>query len=221
VPSNAPFRAPSPPQIPGNLEALDVTADESLDDALWSEVLISAAQLGSVRAGGVAIASSRLSKVNVSDGELARFSATDVDFNECNFSNAAMPKSTFRRVVFSDCKLTGVRVLSGILTDVELNACRLDYAGIHDVKFKQVTMRNCQLRESEFSGCSFESVRFIGCDFTRATFARASFAGSEFRHCTLAELRGLSELRGAAMDFTDILAHADLFALELGIGIVA
>jgi hypothetical protein len=42
---------------------------------------------------------------------------------------------------------------------------------------------------------------------------------SEMRNCKLTELKGLAELRGVAMEWNDILAHADVFASALGIGI--
>jgi hypothetical protein len=44
---------------------------------------------------------------------------------------------------------------------------------------------------------------------------------SEIVGCSIRELRGLAQLRGTAMGLDDIIAHADSFAAELGIGIVS
>jgi hypothetical protein len=76
------------------------------------------------------------------------------------------------------------------------------------------------MRDVEFAEATFENVSFIECDLTRATFERLRISESLIRGCTLADLRGLSQLRGMRMDWNDILGHADLFAAELGIVIV-
>jgi uncharacterized protein YjbI with pentapeptide repeats len=87
------------------------------------------------------------------------------------------------------------------------------------VSLKQVTFRSCQMRDADFSETTLDRVHFIECDLARATFDRVRVVGSEMRHCTMSGLRGLGQLSGIAMEWSDILAHAELFAGELGIRI--
>ena len=74
-----------------------------------------------------------------------------------------------------------------------------------------------ELREAEFHDCQFESVQWLDCDLGRASFHQDRFVSSEFRRCLMAGFRGLSNLRGAAMELDDMLVLADALALELGI----
>jgi len=159
----------------------------------------------------------RLEKIDLTEVDLAALQATDVRFDACNLSNGAMPGAVFRRVVLAECKLSGIQVTKATFTDVAFNGCRLDFAAFGKVKFKHVTFANCQLREADFANLTFDHVLFVDCDLTRATFARVQLERTEMRRCVLGELRGLTELRGVAMEHADLAANAELFALELGI----
>jgi uncharacterized protein YjbI with pentapeptide repeats len=65
-----------------------------------------------------------------------------------------------------------------------------------------------------------ESVRFYDCDLAGADFRGASVRQSEFRRVDLSWLEGVQGLRGAAMEWSDIVAMAGLWAAALGIEVL-
>ena len=117
-------------------------------------------------------------------------------------------------------KLAGLQASGGRFVDVTFAECRLDFAAFAGVTFKNVTFDACRMHVTDFSTMTFDRVAFLHCDLSRATFATTRIERSEMRGCTLAGLRGLANLRGMAIAWNDILAHAELFAAELGIEIL-
>ncbi len=192
-------------------------SDDMADEL--SEASIRGAQLVGAVAKGLLLAQSRLAKVNFEESELGRFHATDVAFDACNLSNVKLSDASFARVLIAQSKLSGLHVTKGLFVDVEFNGCRMEFASFGQAKLKHVTFTDCRLSEADFSETTLDRVRFVDCDLSRATFARMRVERSEMRNCKLTELKGLAELRGVAMEWNDILAHADVFASALGIGI--
>jgi uncharacterized protein YjbI with pentapeptide repeats len=209
---------PAQPQIPSDLIQQTITGEILLDE--YEEVSIGASQLSGAGAQSLHLSRSRLERVDATDSQLAHLHATDVELQACNFSNAKLPDAAFWRVALSGCKLSGTQMMRGTLIDVTFRNCRLDFASFTDVKFKNVTFEDCQMREIDFSKVTLENVAFVECDLTRAMFGRMKIQRVEMRRCTLSALRGLSELRGIAMESNDILAQAELFAAELGIAAI-
>jgi uncharacterized protein YjbI with pentapeptide repeats len=162
---------------------------------------------------------SRLVKVNLAEGHLPRFHVSGVEFQDCNLSNLKAPDCSVRRSVFAQNKMTGLHTAGGTFGDTEFVNCLMDFALFDRVRFKQVTFSNCQMRDVDFSDTTFDRVLFIDCDLARATFDRLRVTESEMRHCTLSGARGIGQLSGIAMEWNDLLAHADLFAAGLGIQI--
>jgi len=208
------------PEIPGGLVKLELGPGDLIDDASWTEVVIHDGQLIAAQAQRLELLESRLVKVDFSEGRLPAIRAVDVDFADCNLANVRTSDSSFRRVAFSHCKLTGFQASKTAFSDVTFRKCRMDLTMFAGVRFKNVTFDECVLREADFSDTSFDHVRFAGCDLGRSLFVRTHAQRSELRQCTLTELRGLSQLRGMAMEWSDILGNAEVFAAELGIEII-
>jgi uncharacterized protein YjbI with pentapeptide repeats len=189
--------ASAEPQIPESVQVRTTAPNELVEERTLSEV--------------------RLAKVDLTEADLTALHATDAEFDACNLANATMPNVAFYRVVLLQSKLSGIQVTKATFTDVRFRDCRLDFAAFNQAKFKNVTFEGCQLREADFASVTLDHVAFVDCDLTRATFAGVQLKQTEMRRCALGELRGLSALRGVAMEPADIPANAELFATELGI----
>jgi uncharacterized protein YjbI with pentapeptide repeats len=217
MPSTDRIGSTTGPRIPDELGEATLDAGDMVDEL--SDVSIRGAQLLGTVVKGLLLTQSRLTKANFEESQLGRFHATDVAFEACNLSNVSLPDASFARVLLSQSKLSGLHVTKGSFVDVEFNGCRMEFASFGQAKLKNVTFTDCQLREADFSETTFDRVRFVDCDLSRATFARMRVERSDIRNCKLTELKGLAELRGVTMEWTDILAYADVFAAALGIGI--
>jgi len=84
----------------------------------------------------------------------------------------------------------------------------------------QVQGRQGEARREErrsFLEAQLDDVRFHRCDLTRSDFRGARLKRCEFRRCNLTGLQGVESLRGAAMEWPDIVEMAGLLASTLGI----
>ena len=106
------------------------------------------------------------------------------------------------------------------MSDVTFDDCRLDLVNLRFANLERVVFRDCRMSECDFEEASLKDVLFERCELREASFSSASLQRVELRGCTLAGLRGVEALRGARMPWNDVLEHAPLFALAVGIEIV-
>jgi uncharacterized protein YjbI with pentapeptide repeats len=190
-------RPPAPPRFAPDAERRALLAAELDNGAAVHDVRAVDADLSGVRARGISL--------------------RDVELVRCTLANLEARTSRLVRAVVSESRLTGLGWFEGSVQDVVFRGCRIDLASFRFSQLERVTFEDCVLREADFEEVRCASVAFHGCDLTGASFANARFARSEFRRCTLDDLRGVEGLRGAAMEWSDILALAGAFAAALGV----
>ena len=76
------------------------------------------------------------------------------------------------------------------------------------------------LAQTDFLEAQLASVRFDGCDLTQADIRGARLKRCELRRSNLTGLQGVESLRGAAMEWPDILDMAGVWAAALGIEVL-
>ncbi len=76
------------------------------------------------------------------------------------------------------------------------------------------------MTECDFYGASLKDVLFEHCELREATLTSAKIQRVELRGCDLVGLRGVEALRGARMQWNDVLENAPVFANTLGIEII-
>jgi uncharacterized protein YjbI with pentapeptide repeats len=117
-------------------------------------------------------------------------------------------------------RLTGVHLAEAALRDVTIRDCRVDLASFGFSDLTRVTFEDCLLANSDFLDAQLESVRFHRCDLTGADLRGARMQRCEFRRCELAGLQGVENLRGAAMEWPDIVEMAGAWAAALRIEVL-
>jgi uncharacterized protein YjbI with pentapeptide repeats len=83
-----------------------------------------------------------------------------------------------------------------------------------------VCFEDCVLTQTDFLEARLESVCFNGCDLSEADVRGARLAHCELRRCELTGLQGVESLRGAAMEWSDIIDMAGVWAKALGIEVL-
>jgi len=96
-----------------------------------------------------------------------------------------MAQSSFRDVVFSDC--------------------RLDNANFRMCDFERVTFESADLRMADFYGSKLVACRFFDCNLTGVDFSNAQMGGSRLHGSRLEEIKGVDALRGVVIDSTQVL----------------
>jgi uncharacterized protein YjbI with pentapeptide repeats len=104
--------------------------------------------------------------------------------------------------------------------DVCFEDCRIDLASFARARLERVSFEDCVLAQSDFLDAQLDSVRFVRCQLVEADLRGARLRRCELRRCDLGGLQGLERLRGAAMEWADILENAGAFAAALGIAVL-
>ena len=116
--------------------------------------------------------------------------------------------------------MTGIALSEATLRDVTLEGCRIDLASFAFSQLQRVTFEDCVLQQTNFLEAQLDEVRFHHCDLSSCDFRGARLKRCEFRRSDLTGLEGAESLRGAAMEWPDIVAMAGLWAGTLGIQIL-
>ena len=151
---------------------------------------------------------------------LERLSLLDCELRGCNLSNLQAGGAALRRVVLDNCRLTGMALADATLADVTVRGCRVDLASFALSRLERVTFDDCLLAQADFLEGKLESVRFHGCDLTRADFRGVRLQRCELRGSDLTGAQGIDSLRGVAMEWTDIVDMAGVWAAALGIEVL-
>ena len=147
-------------------------------------------------------------------------SLVDAELARCDLANLHALGARVTRIVLDDCRLTGIVINEGRLTDVVVRGCRADMASFAACGLERVTFEDCVLTDASFMEARLYGVRFHRCRLAGADFRQARMTTCELRHCILDDIIGVEGLRGAAMEWADIVGLAGTFADALGIAVL-
>jgi uncharacterized protein YjbI with pentapeptide repeats len=207
------LRAPQPPDLPDAFEAVAEIGGS------FSEVLLEG-EFGGVRAPGVVFECSRWRGVDASGARLASLTLRDCVVQRGNLANLDARSATLTRVLFEGARLTGLRLIDAVLTDVVFRGCRIDLATFGGAKLERVTFDDCVLAQADYLEAQLSGVRWEGCDLGAADFTGARLRRCALRGCRLDGLVGVTSLRGAALEWHEIVEQAGMWAGALGIEVL-
>ena len=209
---------PQPPQLPADLERREIRALEH--DATYAEVDLANLALTDQHANGVTFQTAKLTGVELAGSRLEHLGITDTQLTGCDLANLQSPRASATRAAISTSRLTGIALPEAVLRDVAIRGCRVDLASFGFTRLARVTFEDCLLVQTDFLEAQLESVRFHRCDLTRSDFRGAKLEHCEFRRSDLTDVQGVDSLRGAAMEWPDIIGMAGVWAAALGIEVL-
>lgn len=210
-------RIPQGPRMNGDLAPRDLAAVWFEDEDRFEGVeLTGVADPGEVRARNVTIEDARITG-SLAGARLRHLHLHDAIIDGADLANVDLTDAHLSRLTITDARLTGAQLTKATLQDVTFVDCRLDFAILADARIDRVAFRNTVLTESTLEQAQLRDVRFYGCDLTRASLGQSSHTRVELHGCRLAEVRSLSDLRGAALPYPDLVDQAPNLAAALGI----
>ena len=153
-------------------------------------------------------------------GDRPQLSLSDVEIERGNLANLRARGVHATRVVIRGSRLTGAALNEGRLTDVLIEGCSADLASFAFSGLERVTFADCVLTNTAFLEARMYAVRFHNCRLDGADLRGARMTNCELRGCSIEGIEGVESLRGAAMEWPDVVAAARTFAAALGIGIL-
>jgi uncharacterized protein YjbI with pentapeptide repeats len=158
-----------------------------------------------------------LSQSRIVGLELDRPEFLDVRLDDCDLSGVTATDFVSRRMHMSGTRLRGVMFVKGQFEDSVIADCRTDELSFRFSRLKRVIFRDCDLSGADFYSTTFEHVTIEGCDLQRAQFDAATSMCLTISNCQLAGVRGITGLRGALLDASDLPAMSIALASEIGI----
>jgi len=143
----------------------------------------------------------------------------DLKFEDCDVSGVVATGYVVRRAEILRTRLRGVTLAKGQIDDSFLEGCSTDELSFRFSRLRHVVFRDCDLSGADFYNTTFEHVTMIDCDLQRARFDAADVKCLAVQNCNLTGVHGVSGLKAATLDASDLPAMAISLASELGIAI--
>ncbi len=93
------------------------------------------------------------SQCNFTNGDISHIQFSECEFVGCNISMTQVLETSFRDVVFRNCKLMGITFgnCSNFLFSVDFEKCVLNLSSFHRLKMRKTKMSECSLQETSFA----------------------------------------------------------------------
>jgi uncharacterized protein YjbI with pentapeptide repeats len=212
-------RPPATPSVDDDLRPEDLARVAIGDEERIEGVELTGSVPPGLVARSVTIEDARI-RGSLAGAKLHDVHLHDAELSGADLANVDLAKGHLDRLILRDCRLTGAQLIETTIKDVTLVDCRIDFAIFALARLDRVVFRNCDLQEASLEQAQLRDVRFETCDLGRATLGQSRHQRVELHGCKLAGVRALSDLRGAAMPWPDIVDHAGAFAAALGIAVV-
>jgi uncharacterized protein YjbI with pentapeptide repeats len=158
-----------------------------------------------------------LQHARVLELELDRAELTDLRLEDCDVSGIVATGSVVRRMELARTRVRGATFVKGQIEDTFLSECSTTELSFRFSRLKRMIFRGCDLAGADFYNTTFDHVTFEDCDLQRATFDAAIVDCLSIRNCNLAGVQGVSGLKGAQLDASDLPAMAISLAVDAGI----
>lgn len=109
-----------------------------------------------------------------------RVDLEDIHFNHCTFDGCHLSRSKLNKVVFEDCKLGNVSLMSSQLT-----ACTFQHCEMQEVMFTRAKVEQTSFQSCNLTGCSFEDVEMAHSSFTTVKMPATHFLGSTVHNSSI------------------------------------
>ncbi len=161
----------------------------------------------SVRMTGASFSETRFRGVRLLDVVARGLDATSADWTGASMN----------RVLFEQCRLTGLQIPEADLKDVTFRRCKLDYANFRMARLENVTFDDCAFNDTDFSNGILDHVEFPTCEIHDTDFHATQMSRVDLRGAHLSLRGSAASLRGAIVSPLQLIDLAPALAQEVGI----
>jgi uncharacterized protein YjbI with pentapeptide repeats len=158
-----------------------------------------------------------LQNARILELDLDRPEFLDVRLEDCDVSGVVVTGGVIRRMTMTRTRIRGVTFGKGQYDDGVLADCSTSELSLRFSRLRHVIFRDCDLSGADFYNTTFEHVTIDGCDLQRARFDAATVKCLSVTNCNLTGIYGVSGLKGAQLDASDLPALATSLAQDAGI----
>jgi len=211
----------SSPELPAE-SAPESDFEEQLNPGdHYTDVILSNRNLAGRTAPRLTLQRARLQDIEIVESKFKFLRMIDALLSHCDLANVDWSQSTFNRIQFVNCRMTGGKFIDSEIKDVSFEDCKIDLAQFRVCAFKDCRFLNCNLREADFYEANLEGIVFSGCDMRGVQLQGANLKGADFRGSQLEGLQARAEdLQGAIIDSLQLLDLARDLAAMIGLRVL-
>lgn len=151
------------------------------------------------------------------DDTLAKETLSHAAYSGVDLAGHRWNNVKMSRVVFTDCRFTGLIADRVEMADVLFRDCVFDYAHMRRVRaVSGVAFAGCRLAGAVFEDCDLSGVAMDSCRLDGAQFDGTRLDGGDLRGSTVEGVGGVLSLRGLRFDSAQVLSLMAGVASELG-----
>lgn len=177
-------------------------------DAVWDDLV----------APDVKLLECALRFVNASGGSLRGARLNDVWICACRLVGVTLADTSWAEVEVNSSAFAGLQFHGAELRRVTFTGCKLDSVNFRGTVLVDVDFVDCVISDIDLAGSTLERVRFPGCRLNAVKLAGSRLTKVEFQDAVeLAVPDGIDSLRGASINYTQLLDLAPAFADAAGV----
>ena len=153
-----------------------------------------------------------------SESDFSGINFSECEFDGCNLSLVRLAQTTFRAVIFKNCKLLGLHFedCNNLLMDFKFENCNLSLCTFYKLKLKNTLFKNSQITEADFSEADMGGAYFENCNLERSTFKNTILEKADFRTAYNYSIDpGANRIRGAKFSLAGIEGLLDKYDIEI------
>jgi len=135
--------------------------------------------------------------VNLSGRQISGLKCRDSRFVRCDLSGVVLDRADLARVIFEDCRMTGVHFVAAKASDVQILGGRADLANFRMMEAHRMLADDVSLHSADFYSSTLQFCAITDCDLTEANFQDARVSGLHLHGSTIDGLRGVLSLGGS------------------------
>lgn len=221
--SKPPRAAAAPKLNPLQVELREVESlgpAQFADDELVTEIDCARLDIAAIASEFVELASVRVTSGSLAATSWRRSNWVDVELHAVDGANATFTETGWHRTAWTDSRLTGLSIAGCTLQDVSFTDCLLDLTNLRFANLKRVTFTRCKLTGADFANAMLNEVIFDDCTLEGSIFSQARSERVLLDGGSIAGLKGLDGLRGAAIRHDQVHELAREMAAALGLQLV-
>jgi uncharacterized protein YjbI with pentapeptide repeats len=213
LPEAAPPNLPDTRQ-PATLPDYDIEPEATYRDLDFVDLELTGRVAESVECHGC-----HFKGTDLGDGVLEKGAFVDCLFENCNLANLHLTDGSLRRCRVAVTRMTGYQCVNSAVRDVAFDECRLDLSTFRFSRLTDVVFTGCNLTRADFTNADLTRARFVDCVLVGVQFSHANLSGTRFTRCELADVDGVTSMRGAVVEGHNLIALAHTLATGIGITI--
>lgn len=140
-------------------------------------------------------------RVTLTTSSFYKFEATDVIFNNCDFSNCNLEEAVLLRCEFRNCKMLGLNLNNAYISTCEFENCLMDLASINKVQLKTTHFIETSLKDVGFADNKLTKTTFASCKLNQISTYGTSLKGLDLTSNSFESLEAdLASIRGVIVN---------------------